>query len=393
MAGVERLNVAEDVGDGESAFANTAIEVLFVFLGRLVFVESSEVFPAEGVFIPVFFDGLACDAASIDEDAAFGSFKQDAVVAAAGDDHFEAVGELALDGEIVGSVVTIVDGWITIFERHGVFGVSAVDFHGAHALLIEADGPGGDIDVMGAPVGEFSAGILVPPAELVMAAFFGVIDLRSLAEPLVPIEFGRRSGGFEGAADLAAVDADGDLSDFAQESLLHHVDGAGEHALTYENAACGALLRADGKDAVGIFPASVADELVFFEREGQGLLAKDMFSGLEGFDGDFDMPVIDRVDADDVDVFAVENFTVISVGVGFAPADRGMVFGFRGMSGIDVADGQDIAEARMAGGVLHSHAADADQADFWAIVGGIIGKCLRAPGKIGHRNACCGGDG
>ena len=56
-------------------------------------------------------------------------------------------------------------------------------------FLIVLDGPGGDIDVVRAPVGELAARVFVPPAELVVAALLAVRNLGRLAEPEVPVEF------------------------------------------------------------------------------------------------------------------------------------------------------------------------------------------------------------
>ena len=69
------------------------------------------------------------------------------------------------------------------------------------ARMIHADRPLGDVDVMGTPIGQLPPRVLVPPAELVVAAclefladfFRHVVDLGSLAEPHVPVEaLGRR---------------------------------------------------------------------------------------------------------------------------------------------------------------------------------------------------------
>ena len=132
------------------------------------------------------------------------------------DDHLDAVGELALDGEIVRRVVAVVHGRIAVLERHGMLGVGAVDLDRPHAFLVVPDGPGGDVDVVGAPVGELAARVFVPPAEIVVAALLDVVDLRRLAEPEVPIEFLRRGDLGERSARRAAVDAHGDLLDVAQ---------------------------------------------------------------------------------------------------------------------------------------------------------------------------------
>ena len=47
------------------------------------------------------------------------------------------------------------------------------------SAVVHAEAPLGDVVVMGAPVGHLAAGVFVPPAELVMAAFLDVIDAAS----------------------------------------------------------------------------------------------------------------------------------------------------------------------------------------------------------------------
>ena len=194
MAGVHRLHVAEDVGDGQPALADAAVEVLLVALERLALVEPHQVVLPELVLVPILLDRLAGDLSAVDEDAALVALEEDAVVAAAGDDHLDAAGKLALHGEIVRRVVAVVHGRIAVLEGHGMLGVGAVDFDRPHACCVLPDGPGGDVDVVGAPVGELAARVFVPPAELVVAALLDVVDLRRLAEPDVPVEFLGRLG-------------------------------------------------------------------------------------------------------------------------------------------------------------------------------------------------------
>src|SRR5207249_1535002 len=78
--------------------------------------------------------------------------------------------------------------------RVGVVAVGLVDRLGAlgvdadRAAAVHAEAPLGDVVVVGAPVGHLAAGILVPPAELVVAALLDVVDRGGLAEPEVPVE-------------------------------------------------------------------------------------------------------------------------------------------------------------------------------------------------------------
>ena len=58
MARVQRHHVAVDVGDRQPALGDAAVEVVLVSLVLLALVEPREVFIAELVFIPLFFDGF-----------------------------------------------------------------------------------------------------------------------------------------------------------------------------------------------------------------------------------------------------------------------------------------------------------------------------------------------
>src|SRR5690606_14431211 len=87
VAGAHRLHVAEDVGDREASFADAAEEVLLVPFVGLSLVEAHDVFVGVLVLVPVLFDRLPLDGAAADEDASLVAFEQDAVIAAAGDDH------------------------------------------------------------------------------------------------------------------------------------------------------------------------------------------------------------------------------------------------------------------------------------------------------------------
>ncbi len=180
---------------------------LLVVLRRLALEEPDQIVVGKFSLVPVLFDRLAGDLAAVDKETAFRPFEQNTVRAAAIDDHLHAALELALDGKVVGRVVAIVHGGITVFQRHWMLGVGAVDFDRSHTRLILPGSPGGDVDVMGAPIGELTAGILVPPSERAVAPLLDIRHLGCLAEPHVPIEFRWRCGLLERAASLPAVDA------------------------------------------------------------------------------------------------------------------------------------------------------------------------------------------
>ena len=385
MAGIHHLHVAEDVRHRQATFFDAAIEVVLVTFERFALVEFEQVFVSEFAFVPFLFDRLTGDLASADKDAAFAAFKEDAVVAAAGDVHLDAAGELALHGEVVRRVVAIGHGRITVLVLDRMLRVGAVEFDWPHPRFVVADGPRRDIDVVRTPIRELAAGVLVPPTELVVAALVDEIDDRSLPLPGVPIELLRWLALRKRAADITAADADRDLLDVAEQTFLDHVDRSQKAIFV------AALLSADDEDAVGVFLAGVANELVLFERQRQRLLAEDVLARLQRFDSDLHVPVIRRNNADDVDVISFEHLAIVGVGVGLPLAEFVIVLGSLGVSRIDIADSENVAEIRVTVSVSGPHASDADATDSRAIVLLLISERLLRPREVRQRTGC--GDG
>ena len=83
----------------------------------------------------------------------------------------------------------------------------------------------------------------------------------------------------------------------------------------------------------------------------------------------------------------VEQFAVVAVGVGLALADFRIIASPVGMSAVDVAHGQDVAESGMLLGVAGSHAAHADAADAGAVVRRLVREGRGRPGHVGHEPA------
>src|SRR5205814_810342 len=82
-----------------------------------------------------------------------------------------------------GAIGAVVVGVGHLEGRMAVVAVGAIGGGGAGAddragaALIHAEGPLRDVVVVSAPVGHLAAGIFIPPAELVMAAFGDVFDV------------------------------------------------------------------------------------------------------------------------------------------------------------------------------------------------------------------------
>ena len=89
-------------------------------------------------------------------------------------------------------------------------------------------------------------------------------------------------------------------------------------------------------------------------------------------------------DADDFDLFVVEDFAVVFERFGFAFSDLFVVSGAFAMVCVDVADRDDIAVTVMVVGVTGAHSSQADAADFHAILGA-GSKGIFGPGPVGYR--------
>ena len=92
---------------------------------------------------------------------------------------------LDVHGDTVGIFIAAVpvNGDIVRVGFHvGVFGC------GGNFDRVRVDAPLGDVQMMGPPVRHLTAGIFIPPAEIVMSTFRDVGCFRSLSLPEIPIE-------------------------------------------------------------------------------------------------------------------------------------------------------------------------------------------------------------
>src|SRR5579875_2362278 len=89
--------------------------------------------------------------------------------------------------------------------------------------------------MMRTPIGHLAAGIIVPPAELIMTIGLSVLqaigNLRSGTEPEVPIQFGRRLDRCDGTAGWIAADTAFDGLDFADAPGTHQLESQAKHAV------------------------------------------------------------------------------------------------------------------------------------------------------------------
>src|SRR5690606_4223307 len=121
-----------------------------------------------------------------------------------------------------------------VLDRHAVLEVDRMfggPFDRLRSLPVAVlfDGPLRDVDVVGAPVGHFAAGVLVPPADFVVAtrrlragvaALIGPEgDKRRLAEPPLPVEFLGRIADRDGPASGSPTDGAGHFPDVADAAI------------------------------------------------------------------------------------------------------------------------------------------------------------------------------
>ena len=125
------------------------------------------------------FSSLASIRLAVDEDPALLADEPVAVLTVAGGDQPGAVGVGVGDGEVW-------DGSCSCSACPTASPPTAVTATGPVSSMPEA--PLGDVVVVRAPVGHLAAGVLVPPAELVMAALLDVGHVGGRALPEVPVE-------------------------------------------------------------------------------------------------------------------------------------------------------------------------------------------------------------
>ncbi len=156
-------------------------------------------FLAEPIAIALgkFFDRLAAKTGTIDVDPPLLAFEQNPIAGSVRDHHARSVGELQCHVELGGRVEAV--GQLRLAGEEGdrikVVGnqgesASALDLDRARFVVPER--PLGDVQMVSAPVGQFSAGILQPPAKGAVAALGREGNLRALAEPRVPVQVWRR---------------------------------------------------------------------------------------------------------------------------------------------------------------------------------------------------------
>ncbi len=168
---VQHLHVGVNIRDRLFPRSRTMQEVGPMSGTFIAFHRQSLVDLADCVFgkriIGQVFDRLTNQLFPIHKDAAFVAFDQDTVVGVVANDHLGATGIRHVEQEVRRGVVAIILGCISIFEFNRMLRFAA-DRNWTRSLAIQLECPVTDVDVMRTPVGQFAAGVFIPPSELVV---------------------------------------------------------------------------------------------------------------------------------------------------------------------------------------------------------------------------------
>ena len=159
--------VAMDIRDRLDTIPGGFEEVSEVVDQRSVFVRGFECTAWQWVIFKVV-DSLASNPSAVDEQTALGTFEQDPIVTVMSDFDFGSISEFGAEEKLRRGVVSARIGGKPVAELDWMFDHLGQDFDGSGVGFSHS--PGCDIDVMGSPIGQFPARILVPPSEFVVAA-------------------------------------------------------------------------------------------------------------------------------------------------------------------------------------------------------------------------------
>jgi hypothetical protein len=201
----------------------------------------------------------------------------------------------------------------------------SAEAHDFGRKMIDAEGPAGDVHLMDALVAEIAAAGGPDPMPIVMEILAHEGLHRGRTAPDVVIN--ARGNGL-GAGDFADAGA-AFVAKAAREE--NFAEGAAVDVFDdFAHARVGAGLGA-GLDDFAVGTRGFDDFAAFPNVVGNRLFAINIFAGLNGPDGGEGMPVIRRGDADDVEVFFLEEFADVAEGFdggsGFGGTVGGGFFG------------------------------------------------------------------
>ena len=163
-----------------------------------------------------------------------------------------------------------------------------------------------------------------------------------------------------------------------QQAFLNHIHG------THEFVSVAALLSTDKESKIRMLFTCSANQLIFFERQGEWFLYKNMLASFECFNGNLDVPVIGGDDADSIDVFSFKNFPVVSIRIGFTGTNFGVILGTQRMSLVNVTNCNNVSKVGMATGVSRAHAAYTNTTNVGPIILVLIGESFFGPIEVGR---------
>ena len=213
---------------------------------------------------------------------------------------------LALEGSaafvLAGAAAALDHGTAAVFEGDlerlrsfeelfGVVRCRALDFD--RAAVIHAQSPLDDVEVMGAPVGHLSPGVIPEKAEQVVDAVLVVGPQRGRAEPHIVIEF-RRGLAVRNVGRIAllfpvyAGETDFDRLDLAEAARADVFAGLQELG--------GGPLLASGLQDAFAAAHGLHERLAFSDEKRERLLAIHVLAGFAGVNGGERVPVVGRAD-------------------------------------------------------------------------------------------------
>ena len=165
VADFEHAVVRPDVGDRLLARLDAFDEV-----GGVVLADFSTVDGFDGSFRQRFvlqvLYRLARNLASINKEPTFGAFEENAIVPLTRDNHFDFIGHVDFDFKVRGRVVLVLNQRMSIFVFDGQLEFDRRHFAGA--CINSTERPARDVDVVSAPIGQFSSRVFVPVSECIM---------------------------------------------------------------------------------------------------------------------------------------------------------------------------------------------------------------------------------
>ena len=133
-------------------------------------------------------------------------------------------------------------------------------------------------------------------------------------------------------------------------------------------AGFGSLHRANLEDAAGLLD-DLFNQLSFVDGQRERFLAVDVFPSVHRFDRDLRVPVVGRGDHDRVDVFSVENVSIVFIRIRFLALPLRHLFDVCAQHvRIDVGEGCEVGKAKRLAGDSPSLISKPNGCKDWAVI-------------------------